>query len=165
MYTLATHGRKWCPWFYNHAPCSKNGAQCSQMNPQLSPKSYKYRRNMILTPSGTVAVLGAHATVDKYFYYNSTKLSTGAVLESTFPAEHHQHCGSNRACRASQERIYVLSQFNESNETQGQASTWIWDDWDDGDSKGIHNCPLKGIGVRDIIFLFRRFPVRMAIFQ
>ena len=35
-----------------------------KMTPQLSPKSYKYHRNMILTPSGTVAVLGAHATVD-----------------------------------------------------------------------------------------------------
>ena len=35
-----------------------------KMKPQLSPKSYKYHRNMILTPSGTVAVSGAHATVD-----------------------------------------------------------------------------------------------------
>ena len=35
-----------------------------KMTPQLSPKSYKYHRNMILKPSGTVAVLGAHATVD-----------------------------------------------------------------------------------------------------
>ena len=35
-----------------------------KMKPELSPKSYKYHRNMILTPSGTVAVLGAHATVD-----------------------------------------------------------------------------------------------------
>ena len=34
-----------------------------KMKPQLSPKSYTYHRNMIVTPSGTVAVLGAHATV------------------------------------------------------------------------------------------------------
>ena len=40
-----------------------------KMTPQLSPKSYKYHRNMILTPSGTVAVLGAHATVDIYKEY------------------------------------------------------------------------------------------------
>ena len=39
-----------------------------KMKPQLSPKSYKYHRNMILKPSGTVAVLGAHATVDIYIY-------------------------------------------------------------------------------------------------
>ena len=39
-----------------------------KMTPQLSPKSYKYHRNMILKPSGTVAVLGAHATVDIYIY-------------------------------------------------------------------------------------------------
>ena len=39
-----------------------------KMTPQLSPKSYKYYRNMILKPSGTVAVLGAHATVDIYIY-------------------------------------------------------------------------------------------------
>ena len=39
-----------------------------KMTPQLSPKSYKYHRNMILKPSGTVAVLRAHATVDIYIY-------------------------------------------------------------------------------------------------
>ena len=39
-----------------------------KMKPQLSPKSCSYHRNMILTPSGTVAVLGAHATVDIHTY-------------------------------------------------------------------------------------------------
>ena len=35
-----------------------------KMKPQLSPKSHKYHANTIPTPSGMVAVVGAHATVD-----------------------------------------------------------------------------------------------------
>ena len=41
-----------------------------------------------------------------------------------------------------------------------QLCTWVWDDWDDRDSKGIweiHNCPLKGIGVRDFYAFFDFF--------
>ena len=39
-----------------------------KMKPQLSQKSHKYHRNMILKPSGTVAVSGAHATLDYVIY-------------------------------------------------------------------------------------------------
>ena len=54
------HGSKIMPRAPKMVPSS------AKMRPQLSPKSYKYHRNMILTPSGTVAVLGAHATVDMF---------------------------------------------------------------------------------------------------
>ena len=58
MVENGAHGSKIVP----HAP--KMVPSGPKMKPQLSPKSYKYHRNMILKPSGTVAVLGAHSTVD-----------------------------------------------------------------------------------------------------
>ena len=63
------HGSKIMPRAPKMVPSGPN------MKPQLSPKSYKYHRNMILTPSGTVAVLGAHATVDTYTHILCFSLS------------------------------------------------------------------------------------------
>ena len=62
MVENGAHGSKIMPRASKMVPGGPN------MKPELSPKSYKYHRNMILTPSGTVAVLGAHATVDIYIY-------------------------------------------------------------------------------------------------
>ena len=54
------------------------------MKPQLSPKSYTYHRNMILTPSGTVAVLGAHATVDIYIMSDEGWVLTTSQFKPIF---------------------------------------------------------------------------------
>ncbi len=62
IHTLATHARKWCPGFQNRTPCSQNGAQWSQNEPTIVAKVITKSNN------GTVAVLGAHATVDIYIF-------------------------------------------------------------------------------------------------
>ena len=60
MVKNGSHGSKTVPRAPKMVPSGP------KMTAQLSPKSYKYHRNMILKPSGTVAVLGAHATVDNH---------------------------------------------------------------------------------------------------
>ena len=52
IHTWAPHGRKWCPGFQNHTPCSQNGAQWSQNEPTIVAKVIQilqtYDTNVIL---------------------------------------------------------------------------------------------------------------------
>ena len=57
IYTLATHGRKWCPGSQNRTPWSQNGAQWSQNEPTIVAKVihilYKYDTNVIWHGGGS----------------------------------------------------------------------------------------------------------------